>query len=128
MKVNQHQIVEGALTLMDMEGLDRLSMRALGTYLGVQASAMYWHVGSKDQLLSHMATNFYARALASAPSHGDWREWLTAFGDAFFTEILSHRDAARLCSIAPPQGEGNGRNLQVARLDGGPRDGAFLRG
>jgi AcrR family transcriptional regulator len=45
------QIVKAAIELLDAEGLDGLNMRSLGTRLGSAATAVYWHVKSKDNLV-----------------------------------------------------------------------------
>jgi AcrR family transcriptional regulator len=38
--------------LLDGDGLEGLNIRALGRRLGSAATAIYWHVGSKDNLIS----------------------------------------------------------------------------
>jgi AcrR family transcriptional regulator len=45
------QIVEAAVALLDSEGLEGLNMRALGKRLGSAPTAVYWHVGSKANLI-----------------------------------------------------------------------------
>ena len=102
MKLGRDEIVEAALGLVDERGLDALNMRALAKRLGVQASALYWHVGSKDELLSLMAAQFYRKAFETATGGANWRDWLAAFGHALRTALLAHRDSARLCAIARP--------------------------
>src|SRR5579859_7140401 len=42
------QIVTAAVELLDAEGLEGLNMRALGSRLDSAATAVYWHVGSKE--------------------------------------------------------------------------------
>jgi AcrR family transcriptional regulator len=42
------QIVDAAVELLDAEGLEGLNMRALGKRPGSAPTAVYWHVGSKD--------------------------------------------------------------------------------
>jgi AcrR family transcriptional regulator len=49
--LTRDQIVTAAIDLLDAEGLEGLSMRSLGQRLGSAATAMYWHVGSKDDLI-----------------------------------------------------------------------------
>ena len=100
--MSHQKIVVTALALMNEEGLDKLSMRTLARKFGVQASALYWHIGGKEELLSCMATSFYGQALAATPENVSWREWLLAFGHAFRTALLAHRDSARLCALARP--------------------------
>ncbi|MEO3876482.1 TetR/AcrR family transcriptional regulator C-terminal domain-containing protein [Nonomuraea sp. B12E4] len=50
--LTREQIVRTAIDLLDAEGLDGLNMRALGKRLGSAATAVYWHVGSKDNLIT----------------------------------------------------------------------------
>lgn len=101
-KLDQQQIVDAALTLADEAGLDALSMRALARRIGVQASALYWHIDSKERLLDLMGREFYRRAFSAAPQDGDWRAWLRAFGHLFRQELLAHPYSARLCATARP--------------------------
>ena len=49
-----------------------------------------------------MAERFYGRAFAAVPSGLRWRQWLQAYGHAFRTVLLAHRDSAQLCAIAAP--------------------------
>lgn len=49
--LTKEQIVETAIELLDEEGLDGLNMRSLGKRLGSAATAVYWHVQSKDNLI-----------------------------------------------------------------------------
>ncbi|WP_219518057.1 TetR/AcrR family transcriptional regulator [Nonomuraea ceibae] len=49
--LTKEQIVETAIELLDEEGLDGLNMRNLGKRLGSAATAVYWHVQSKDNLI-----------------------------------------------------------------------------
>jgi len=102
MKLDRDMIVAQALALLDEQGLDGLNMRALAARLGVRASALYWHVGNREELLSLMAGTFYGQALRAVPAGLDWRQWLAAFGHAFRQALLGHRDSARLCALARP--------------------------
>lgn len=49
--LSRERIVETALALVDREGIDALSMRRLGSELGVDPMAIYYHVPNKDALL-----------------------------------------------------------------------------
>src|SRR5947209_15413288 len=50
--LTREQIVSAAIDLLDAEGLEGLNMRALGQRLGSAATSVYWHVGSKDNLIA----------------------------------------------------------------------------
>ncbi|MFJ8040252.1 TetR/AcrR family transcriptional regulator [Kitasatospora sp. NPDC096147] len=49
--LTREQIVRTAVELLDEEGLEGLNMRALGSRLKSAATAVYWHVKNKDDLL-----------------------------------------------------------------------------
>lgn len=45
------RIVHAAIDLLDAEGLDGLNMRSLAKRLGSAATAVYWHIKTKDELV-----------------------------------------------------------------------------
>ncbi|MET8214003.1 TetR/AcrR family transcriptional regulator C-terminal domain-containing protein [Streptomyces sp. NPDC005373] len=49
--LTREQIVRTAVELLDEEGLEGLNMRSLGKRLGSAATAVYWHVKNKDDLV-----------------------------------------------------------------------------
>src|SRR5438874_244907 len=52
--VTRERVVETALDIVQSEGADGLTMRALAAKLGVAVTAIYWHVGNKDALLAEL--------------------------------------------------------------------------
>ena len=68
--LTRDQIVTAAIGLLDAEGLEGLNMRALGTLLGSAATAVYWHVGSKDNLIALAADQVLERDHAARPGRG----------------------------------------------------------
>jgi TetR/AcrR family tetracycline transcriptional repressor len=100
--LDRDRLVAAAFAQLEQDGLDGLSMRRLAARLGVQAPAIYWHVGDKAELLGLMARDIYATAYARIASADDWREWLLGFGTALRTSLAAHRDGARLCAVARP--------------------------
>jgi TetR/AcrR family transcriptional regulator, tetracycline repressor protein len=104
-KIHKRQVIDVALALLDEQGLSELQMRALASRLDVQASALYWHVRNKGELLTLMAAHFYDAALTSVPDGLAWREWLLTYGNALRRSLLGHRDSAQLCAIAKPLDE-----------------------
>ncbi len=102
MKIHKRQVIDVALTLLDEQGLKELQMRAVASRLNVQASALYWHVRNKGELLSLMSSHFYEAALATVPPGLAWRDWLLTYGNALRRSLLGHRDSAQLCAIAKP--------------------------
>jgi len=100
--LDRDRLVAAAFDQLEEDGLDRLSMRRLASRLGVQAPALYWHIGDKAELLGLMAREIYAGAYADMAIVGNWRDWLRRFGRALRTSFAAHRDGARLCAVARP--------------------------
>jgi TetR/AcrR family tetracycline transcriptional repressor len=103
--LDRARLVAAAFAVLEADGLDGMSMRRVAAELGVQAPALYWHIGDKAELLGLMARDIYAAAYAAAPGAGDWRVWLAAFGHALRTSFARHRDGARLCAMAKPSSD-----------------------
>src|SRR5215470_12470711 len=78
--VTPEQIVATALTLLREGGLKAVTMRNVGTRLGIAAPSLYWHVESKDALHRLMSQAIFDRCLDSVPRSRDWRQWLRDFG------------------------------------------------
>jgi len=55
-RISEERIADEALELVDEEGLDALTMRALGRRLGVEGMALYTYFRSKDELLDAAGT------------------------------------------------------------------------
>jgi len=72
--LTKDQIVKAAIALMDSEGLEGLSTRVLGTRLGSAATAIYWHVGSKDNLVALAADSAWGEIAMPDLKVIDWRD------------------------------------------------------
>lgn len=51
LKLTRERVIEAALQLMDAEGLEAVTMRAVARELGVEAMSLYNHVNDKDDLM-----------------------------------------------------------------------------
>ena len=97
--LTSREVARAALTMVERDGLDGLSMRRLADDLGVQAASLYWHVQSKDHLLDLMAGELFSTLKLPAPvpaPHGGWRSGLRDLSAAYYRFLLSHRDAGRI--------------------------------
>lgn len=54
-RLDRRRVLQGALALVDREGLDALTMRRLGAELSVDPMTVHHHVESKDRLLDGIA-------------------------------------------------------------------------
>lgn len=71
--LTSEQIVRTAIELLDTEGLDGLNMRSLGARLGSAATATYWHVKSKENLVRLAADEVWKEIELPDLSTLDWR-------------------------------------------------------
>ncbi|MFD1045955.1 TetR family transcriptional regulator, partial [Kibdelosporangium lantanae] len=99
MKLSTEVIARTALTLLADAGLDGLTMRLVAKELGVQASALYWHLKNKQELLDAMATLMFIEASDNVESprrDEPWEEWLIDRSAAMRRVMLRYRDGARV--------------------------------
>lgn len=101
--LDRQQVVNAAIQLLDDDGLDSLSLRTLAGRLGVQAPTLYWHIGSKAELLDSLADAILDEAIRAIPPSGlddNWGEWLLTVLSELRRALLRHRDGARVVSGA----------------------------
>ncbi|MBU3062939.1 TetR/AcrR family transcriptional regulator [Nocardia sp. NEAU-G5] len=92
-------IARAGLRLLDENGIDGVTMRALAAELGVRAPTLYWHVKSKDDIFGAMAiamSQDAAALMTAADRRAPWRECLTRWAYALRRTMIGHRDGARV--------------------------------
>ena len=70
-RLNRDRVVAAAIELVDRQGLEALSMRALAQQVGVKAMSLYNHVDNKDDLVDGMVDVVYAEI--ELPDSPEWR-------------------------------------------------------
>ncbi|MGH3281436.1 MAG: hypothetical protein ACRDNW_20195 [Trebonia sp.] len=65
-------------------------MRALGTRLGSAATAVYWHVGSKDNLITLAADQVWHEIALPDPAANGWRAAATAMAAGLYAMFTRH--------------------------------------
>ena len=121
MRYHREDVVDRALGVLDAYGLADLTMRRLGTELGVQPSALYHHFATKQLLLAAVADEILARGPHGAlPERWDDRVALvcTELRDA----MLAYRDGADVVATSYSFGLGAAApydDLVGALADGG---------
>jgi TetR/AcrR family transcriptional regulator, tetracycline repressor protein len=74
--LTRERILQEALRLVDEEGLQALTMRALGTRLGVEAASLYNHVPGKRALYEGLSELLWAELERASGPDEDWRRSL----------------------------------------------------
>ena len=117
--LSRAEIVSTAIAVADAEGPEAISMRRIARELGAGAMSLYWHVGSKEELLDLMLESIEAEIEVPEPS-GDWRADLGAFAHRTRAAMSRHRWAMEFIGSRPPSGPNDARNLErlLGLLDG----------
>jgi len=117
--LSRAEIVSTAIAVADAEGPDAISMRRIARELGAGAMSLYWHVGSKEELLDLMLESIETEIEVPEPS-GDWRADLGAFAHRTRAAMSRHRWAMEFIGGRPPSGPNDARNLErlLGLLDG----------
>jgi TetR/AcrR family transcriptional regulator, tetracycline repressor protein len=92
---HREDIVERAVQVLDDYGLASLTMRRLGSELGLQASAIYHHFPSKQALLAAVADEVLARGRRPRNARA-WDERLVEECHELRDAMLAYRDGADL--------------------------------
>ncbi|CAL9635343.1 Tetracycline repressor protein class G [Streptomyces sp. enrichment culture] len=99
-RLNRGRVLATALDLVDREGLSALSMRRLGSELGVEAMALYRYASNKDALLDGLVEALYLELEDRLPpadeSGADWRAGLHRIARATYDVCLAHPQAVPL--------------------------------
>jgi TetR/AcrR family tetracycline transcriptional repressor len=88
-------VLEAAARVLEAEGYEGLTMRAVAAEMQVQAPALYWHVDSKEALEVALYEHLMAD-LAFDVRGEDWREDIRRMAQQMRAHLLSHRDFGRL--------------------------------
>jgi AcrR family transcriptional regulator len=83
-------IVDTAIALADVDGLDAVSIRRVAAVLDVRPMSLYTHIVSKDELLALMANELMGTLIVEPPLPGDWREALSLIAHRCFRMYASH--------------------------------------
>src|SRR3954470_19069662 len=99
--LTRDRILRAALDLVDREGLEALTMRALGAALGVEGMALYRHVGSKERLLDGVAELLLSELELPPAGATSWQEAWLGLARSYRRLALDHPGAFRLLALSP---------------------------
>ncbi len=93
--LTRERIVSEALAVIDADGVEAVSFRLLARRLGVNPTAVVWHVGTHEELLSHVVAStleVHQPKLATA----SWQERITTIARLFRSQLHRHPNLAKL--------------------------------
>src|ERR671910_3474527 len=100
--LSRRRILEAAVRLVDRGGLEALSMRKLGSELGVEAMSLYNHVPNKGALLDGMVEVLLGELEVPPENHG-WEERVRDGYRAFRRLAHEHPNVFPLLVERPPE-------------------------
>lgn len=109
--LSRDRIRSAALAVVDSAGLAALSMRRLASELGVQASSLYSHYKTKDELLQDIADAIMASVDTSAFTL-DWRSGLRVWARSYRAALAAHPNMVPVLATGPAR-----REVSLARAD-----------
>lgn len=94
-------ICAAALALVDEEGLEALSMRRLGSRLGIEAMSLYHHVRNKADLLDALHGAVLGQLEPEGVRGDAWRPLLGGLARALRSTLLRHPNVVPLFTHNP---------------------------
>jgi TetR/AcrR family tetracycline transcriptional repressor len=98
--LNRALILDGAIELIEREGPGALSMRRLGSRLGVEGMAIYHHFASRDELLSAIGDRLL-EPLHALQLGEDWREACRRFATTLRDIAVARPATFQLLGLQP---------------------------
>lgn len=98
--LTRERILDAAVSLVDEEGLEALTMRRLGQRLGVEAMSLYRHVEGRGALLDGIHETVLS-AVARAPRGRRWTDEVRGQARAFRRALVAHPSALPLFATRP---------------------------
>ncbi|MBY8918733.1 TetR/AcrR family transcriptional regulator [Nitratireductor sp. L1-7-SE] len=90
MPVSPESILSEALGILDADGLDGLSMRALATRVGINPMTIYHHFKDRDGLIKALAELVYADV--AAPETGEALARVHSLLTAYYSKVVLYPD------------------------------------
>ncbi|MGC4941999.1 TetR/AcrR family transcriptional regulator [Kribbella sp. DT2] len=98
-RVDREGIVRAALELLDEKGPAGLSMRALGSRLGVQAASLYNHVSGKSELRQLVADAVWTGVIDGLDGELAWRPLFEQLAANVRAGLRAHPGAAQVLAV-----------------------------
>jgi AcrR family transcriptional regulator len=98
--LTRERLVDAAQELVNEEGLEGLSMRALADKLEVKAASLYWHVRDRRELVDLLGESIL-ESVGRPRRSGSWRDNVLAAGSALGRRVAAQKDTGRILLEVP---------------------------
>ena len=105
--LDRERILSAAVAFIDEEGLSGLTMRRLGSTLGVEAMSLYRYIPGRQELLDGVVDTIVNQMydddeILQTPQHG-WQDFLQRLAHGVRRVALAHPKAFPLVASRPPE-------------------------
>src|SRR5690349_5065404 len=102
--LSRDQIVQAALRIVRVEGIDGVSMRRIAAEFDTGPSSLYAHVANKDELLQLMFNEICGLIEVRPVEPARWKDQLLAMARDGHRVLLDHYDLSRAALATIPTG------------------------
>lgn len=100
-QLHRQDIIRAAVAVIDAEGAEALTMRRLGTELGVAAMSLYRHLPNRAAVLAAVVDHLVAEAATEPEPTASWHRAARDFAGAYRAVLLRHPRAVPLLATHP---------------------------
>lgn len=93
--ITKDDVLTAALTVLESDGLEAVSMRRVAAEVGVAPNALYSHIRDKSELIDELIDRVLAQV--AVPTGGTWRERLVDLLTDTHRVLLAHPDLVPHC-------------------------------
>jgi AcrR family transcriptional regulator len=101
-EISQGTIVRTAIALLNRDGLEKLTMRALAGALEIKAASLYWHIRNKQELLDLIAEQVSSE-IKPASGLSNSKKYITESAGLWRQKLLGLRDSVDIFIQSPPK-------------------------
>jgi AcrR family transcriptional regulator len=94
--LSREQILEKALDLVQRDGREALTMRAVADELGTAPMSLYTHLSGKDDLMEGVAALAFDRLEVELAAEGAWQERLSTWMHSMRKQLLGYPELMEL--------------------------------
>jgi AcrR family transcriptional regulator len=112
--LSRDAIIAAALHIVDRDGVDAVTMRAVAEELDTGAASLYAHVQDKDELLAAVFDHVLGDVVfEAAPDRKRWQEQVKEFSRMYLRVLLAHNDLAKVSLGSIPTGSNGVRGMEA---------------
>ncbi|MEO6126659.1 MAG: TetR family transcriptional regulator [Ilumatobacteraceae bacterium] len=89
-RMTRDVVIDAAVAIVESEGLEALSMRALCEKLDVAVTSIYWHVGNKEAILDALVDRMSSSIVTSKPRGRTPEQRIVSTAKSILSALESH--------------------------------------